>query len=260
MSEDKERVNTYITRRDFLKLALPLTFSALLALKRAENAIASASFPKTNLEENREGSPITEQREIILSSKSISLNDRHPKKVVNEVIRKNILLCLAYMNRNVDNSSEIDWAVVDSPSQYEFTLQPGEIFAFQDKVLPQYAPTAVTTRSNYSSEQGFLWDGKRYGGGVCDLASLMCWAAKTAGLNQTYVPTNHTGLIPGIPDEYIVSIFYGWEEDTHNLYIPNNMDKPVCFEFNYDGNDLSVNVIKKVARYINLRPKEPGLE
>jgi hypothetical protein len=260
MSEYKERTSAYLTRRGFLKLAFPSAFGTFLALKRAENAIISASLPKISLEENQEVSPVTEQREIILSSKSISLNDRHPNWVINGIVRKNILLCLAYMNGDVDNASEIDWTVVDSPSNYKFTLQPNEVFAFQEKVLPQYTPATITTRSNYSFEQGFLWDGKIYGGGVCDLASLMCWAAKTAGLNQTYAPTNHSKPIPGIPDEYTVSIFSGWEEATHNLYIPNNMDKPVSFEFSYDGNDLSVNVVKKVTRYINLQPKEQESE
>lgn len=264
MSENKEGTNTYLTRRDFLKVIFPLTAATFLELKRAENRVISAVIPTISPTESptstpearvqnlpptpettEEPLPVTEQKEIVLSSKSISLNDRHPKWSVNEIVRKNILLCLAYMSGRVDDASDIDWATVESPFQYEFTLQPGEVFAFHDQVLPQYAPATVTTRSNFSFEQGYLWDGKYYGGGICDLASFMCWAAKTAGLDQTYVPTRHTKPIPDIPDEYTVAIFYGWERETHNLYIPNSMDKSVKFIFTYREDTLTVKVIRE---------------
>ncbi|HKC05172.1 MAG TPA: VanW family protein, partial [Patescibacteria group bacterium] len=82
------------------------------------------------------------------------------------------------------------------------------------------------------------------GDGVCHLASLISWAAKDAGLD-VYVPARHDfAKINDVPKEYGVSI--NSNKPYGNLYITNNFDKPVTFNFNYDGTNLTVSVSKEV--------------
>jgi hypothetical protein len=265
---EKERA---ISRRDFLKYSLAgalavawalsdvkkiATFGNTQATSTPEGPTGTPDYPTDAPEDLVENStptpevtpeitPAVEPKEVLLSSVSLSLKDRNNNSLVNEVAKRNILLCLAYMNGSVNKAGEINWNVVESPFQGSFTLQPKEVFAFHDQVLPQFAPVAVTTKSNFSFEQGYQYDGHYYGAGVCDLASLICWAAKTAGLDKTYAPTKHTKPIPGVPKEYAVAIYYDLGNPYQNLYIPNSLDNPVVFNFNYDGETLTVDIVKK---------------
>src|SRR3989344_3838520 len=124
----------------------------------------------------------------VIGEKQFSLENRYAVKSVNEVMKKNILLNLAYLNGTVTKRSEIDWTKVTSTFHFEKTLKAGETFAYHEIVRPEYKGSlAFTTKARFNASDGFLSDGYLYGDGVCHLASLINWAALDAGLT-TVVP------------------------------------------------------------------------
>lgn len=161
---------------------------------------------------------------VALASRSFSLETRYDNKFVNDVFKENILLTVKYMGS-------------------DFTLEPGETFAFDDKILPEYKGRVVkTTGAHFIASEGFKSDGLLIGDGVCHLASLMYWAAKDAGL-EAVAPRNHDfAKINEVPREYGVAILS--LDPFQNLYITNNLDKPVTFMFDSEGTNLTVSVVK----------------
>ena len=147
------------------------------------------------------------------------------------------------MDGAVKSKADISWPKVESPFHYEFTLKPGETFAFHDGVLPKYkGKVTVTTGVEFNSQEGFKYDGDLVGDGVCHLASFIYWAARDAGLDA-YAPSNHNfAKINDVPKEYGVAILA--PSPLGNLYITNNKDVPVTFVFNYDGSNLTVSVVE----------------
>lgn len=188
------------------------------------------------------------QKEQVLSEKSISMNDRYGNEYVNNVFKDNILLTLDYMSGDVKGKSDIDWSKVEANKHFEFTLEPGQRFAFHDQILPEYGENVVkTTNAHFNYADGFKSDGYLMGDGVCHLASLIYWAAKDAGLDA-YAPTNHNfAVINEIPKEYGVAIYAApgafSTSARQNLYIKNNLDKTVKFVFDYDGTNLSLKLV-----------------
>ena len=160
----------------------------------------------------------------VLAQRQFSLADRYPVPSVSEVFKFNILHTLDRM----------------SPT-YSFTLQPNKTFAFQDAELPQFAGTVTqTTNSHFMGDEGFESDGWLTGDGVCHLASFMYWVAKDAGL-EALAPTRHDfAKIADVPEQYGVAIYSGNPEQ--NLYITDNLNKPVTFTFIYDGTNLDIKV------------------
>lgn len=186
---------------------------------------------------------------VELSSKTISLETRYQVPSVNQVFKDNILLTLNYMSGTVRGKNDINWENVKKPAQYEFTLNPGERFAFHDTLLSQYKDGVVkTTNAHFNSSDGFLSDRWLYGDGVCHLASLIHWAALDAGLESISLASHDFARIPEISREYGVSIKYMPGETANsarqNLYITNNQNVPVTFVFEYDGTNLKVKVVK----------------
>lgn len=187
----------------------------------------------------------------ILGEKQYSMENRYPVKSVNEVMKKNILLNLAYINGTVTKKSQIDWNRITSSFHFEKTLKPGEVFAFHDIVGKEYSgKVAFTSNSNFGVTDGYVTDGYLYGDGVCDLASLINWTAKSAGL-VTDVPKDHrsVGPIPDVPDEYGVSIYSDPVSNigaNNNLYVTNNKDFDVKFHFSFDGTNLKVAITQEV--------------
>jgi hypothetical protein len=179
---------------------------------------------------------------VVLASHSFSLEDRYDNASVNDVFKDNILLAMGYMDGKVTNKTDLSWNTVEAPFQYTFTLEPGQEFAFQNHTLPDYSKNVVkTTNSNFMWIEGYKSDGFLVGDGVCHLASLMYWTAKDAGLTA-YAPSNHNfAKINDIPKEYGVAIQSPSPEG--NLYIVNNLEKSVNFVFNYDGTELTVEVV-----------------
>ena len=189
--------------------------------------------------------------ETILATREFSLDKRYAVASVNEVMKKNILLNLAYMEGTVAQKSDISWEAILAPATYVFSLAPGQTFAYHEDILPAYQDSlALTTKSVFGPGQGFVSDGYLYGDGVCHLASLINWAAQDAGL-EVYVPKDHrsVGPINEVPDEYGVSIYINPVSgvgERNNLYITNNRDTKVKFEFKYDGHELSLKVAQAV--------------
>ncbi len=185
---------------------------------------------------------------VELASRSFSLENRYEVPSVNTVFKDNILLTLNYMAGTVDGKSDIVWDEVTKPKSYQFTLNPGETFAFHDELLPEYKDSVVkTTNAHFNFTDGFKSDGWLFGDGVCHLASLIHWAALGAGLKSVSLASHDFARIPEISREYGVSIKYMPGEVANsarqNLYVTNTLDKPVTFVFDYDGSELTVNVL-----------------
>lgn len=183
-----------------------------------------------------------------LAEKTMPMQDRYPAdKAVNEVFKDNILLTLAYMEKKITRPEAIDWNEIDKPTLYELKLNPNEVFAFHDDVLSEFKNKASkTTNAHFNYQEGFKSDGFLFGDGVCHLASLMYWTAKEAKL-EAVAPTNHDfHVIPDIPREFGVSIYSVPGEtgtnSAQNLYIKNTNDKPVVFQFAYNGDALKLTV------------------
>lgn len=182
------------------------------------------------------------------AERSYSLADRYPVPMVSDVFRDNILLTLAYMNGRVPDPKNINWSEIRKPQTYSFTLKPGEVFAFQDNILPQFkGKVTQTMNAHFMWDEGYKSDGWLTGDGVCHLASFMYWVAKDAGL-EALAPTNHDfANIPDVPKQYGVAIFYNPNAPDssalQNLYITNTFDKPITFVFTYNGTALDVEVI-----------------
>jgi hypothetical protein len=188
--------------------------------------------------------------DVVLDTHSFSLKNRYNVGFVNDVFRDNILLTLAYMNGSVQDKTQISWDKINSPFSSEFSLEPGQGFAFHDQILPEYNKNVVkTTNAHFNYHDGFKSDGYLMGDGVCHLASFIYLVAKDSGLTAVS-PTDHDfAKIPDVPKEYGVSIYDlpgAFETSARqNLYITNNLDKPVSFKFNYDGEFLTIDVVKK---------------
>lgn len=187
----------------------------------------------------------------LLSAHSISLEKRYEDRFVNDVFKDNILLNIAYLSGRVTKKEDIDWKEIEKPFKYEFTLMPDKSFAFHGDVMEQYKDSLViTTNANFNFDDGFKSDGYLMGDGVCHLASLMYWSAKTAGLT-TYAPSNHDfAVIPEINKEFGVAIYKTPGNHNgnamQNLYITNNKKNPVVFEFAYVNNELKLSTYEKV--------------
>lgn len=218
----------------FKKILILIPFALAVGTMQAE--AFTAAFPATVQEKQQSMGQL-------IGSESMSLADRYPIPSVNTVFRDNILLTLAYMSGAVTNPSQIKWDNIRKPSTYVMTLQPGEVFAFDDSLLPQYAGKhIITTNAHFGADQGFEYDGDLFGDGVCHFATLINWAARDAGL-QVVAPTRHDfARIPDIDPKYGTAIYAGDPEQ--NLYVENNFNKQVKLVFTYAHDTLTVSVYK----------------
>jgi hypothetical protein len=190
------------------------------------------------------------QPQVELSSKSISLDKRYGGVDLPEnVYKDNILLNLAYMSGRVKSKNDIYWDELKKPFIMEFSLEPGQRFAYHDTQLVEYAQNVVlTTNSTFSAGDGYKYEGGLYGMGVCHLASIIHWVALDAGL-ESVAPSNHDFYpIPEIPKQYGVAIYFSPDSPlasaNQNLYIKNTLDSKVTFRFEFDGDNLKVSVAK----------------
>jgi hypothetical protein len=187
----------------------------------------------------------------VLAQKSFSLNQRYSNQFVNDVFKDNILLTLAYMDGKISDSSNISWDAVEKPQEYTLNLGSGEVFTFNQDVLPSYQGKVIkTTNAHFNSQDGFKFSGLYYGDGVCHLASLIYWAAKDAGL-ETQAPVRHDfAPIPQVPREYGTSIYYipgnTAANAQKNLYVVNSKEKDIQLVFTYDGENLNLQIIQSL--------------
>lgn len=192
---------------------------------------------------------IQAQSETVLGTRSMSLNTRWGYENPENVYKDNILLNLAYMNGTVKNKEDINWDNLKQPFSMEFSLEPGQRFAYHKLIDPAYQDNvAIAVDTNFGAGDGYKYSDGLYGMGVCHLASLIHWAALDAGL-ESVAPSNHDFYaIPEIPKEYGVAIFNNPNSPAasmkQNLYIKNNLDSKVTFKFDFDGTNLKVSVVK----------------
>jgi len=212
---------------------LNIIFSLLIFLKIGSHVVASVN--------------LLTMHKNTLSEHTISLNNRYNNEFVNNVFKDNILLDLNYMETGAISGGEVDWKKIEKPFKFSLKLMPGQIFAFHDDVLPKYqGKVNKTTNSHFNWDEGFRSDGYLVGDGVCHLASLLYWTAKDAGL-ETEAPTNHNfANIPEVPKQFGVAIYYypgqNSANEMQNLYVKNNKDKTISFNFDYDGNNLKSSI------------------
>lgn len=187
--------------------------------------------------------PFSLPQEQVLGSHTISLEQRQPDRYINSVFKYNILLTLAYLEGNLKSDELIGLDNV------EFTLQPGQVFAFHEDVLPEYKDKVVrVTGAHFGGTDGFKSDGYLMGNGVCHLASLIYMTAKNAGL-EAHAPTNHNfAAINQVPKEYGASIYFNPGSEAanarQNVYVVNNKSNPVTFRFTYDGDNLNLAIVE----------------
>ncbi|MBI2613336.1 MAG: VanW family protein [Candidatus Levybacteria bacterium] len=182
-----------------------------------------------------------------LASEQISLEKRYDNKFVNDVFKDNILLNLSYLGGKVTKREDIVWEDVNKSFSYSFKLLPGKTFTFHEDVLPKYVDSLVkTTNAHFNYDDGFKSDGYLMGDGVCHFASLIYWVAKEAGLDA-YAPANHDfAVIPEIDKEYGVAIYMmpgnSNANAMQNLYVTNNKENAVIFEFDYKNGELKLSI------------------
>jgi hypothetical protein len=193
--------------------------------------------------------PVVETRQ--LASKQISLEKRYGNSYVNNVFKDNILLNLSYLAGKVTKKTDIDWNEVKKPMNYKFVLLPNKTFAFHDDVLEKYKNSVVkTTNANFNFDDGFKSDGHLTGDGVCHFASLIYWASLSAGLDA-YAPTSHDfAAIPEIARKFGVSIYKmpgkSLTSELQNLYVTNNKNKPIVFNFTYKDSKLKLSISEEI--------------
>jgi hypothetical protein len=108
-------------------------------------------------------------------------------------------------------SDKVNWDEVRNKSlKVEIVIPPNEEFNFNE------------TFGKFSSDEGYQSFNNISGFGVCNIASLIRWAAADAGLDVVEAVPHRTE-IPGIPRDYQVSIYYG----TQNLVIENCNSYPI---------------------------------
>lgn len=190
-----------------------------------------------------------ENTPIEIGSASMSLNNRYGYDAPENAYKDNILLNLAYLSGEVRSRKDIDWRKIRKPFTLQFSLEPGQRFAYHDLIDPQYKDNvAVTAHTNFGAGDGYKFADGLYGMGVCHLASLIHKVALSAGV-ESIAPVNHDFfVIPEISKEYGVAIYSSPDAPEasakQNLYIKNNLDSRIDFRFDFDGDNLKVIVFK----------------
>ncbi len=163
-------------------------------------------------------------QEQVLAEHALDLTIRDGEEKINEVFAFNILKALEYLGTD------------------QFTLEPGEAFAFHANVLPEFENPKITFNSMFYVNEGYRAVGGLGGNGVCHLASLMNWVASETNL-EVAAPINHSfAPVPGVPPEFGTSIRS--QSPTQNLYIRNNFDYPVNFVFSAEEDAVGLKISK----------------
>lgn len=214
------------------------------------------------------GQPVY-QAEPVLASHELDLTNRLDNAYGSSVFADNILLALHYLKNDVNDLKKdsiiiselsLDWDKVRKPFEVSLTLQPSESFAYHQNTLAEFNSPKYTMNSRFYGEEGYKFLTGLGGNGVCHLASLINWTAsnarlaedgesKRAGLEVVAKVNHDFWPVPGVPREYGTSIFYapnGGNSQNQNLYIKNNFDYPVKFEFKADQNRVKLTIFKEI--------------
>jgi hypothetical protein len=186
-----------------------------------------------------------------LSSQKIWIRDAD----VGPVLRDNIILQLHYIKGDVlefakegvvTSPNDLDWEALRKPFSGYFILNEGETYAFQPDILPEFQTgKVIATPAKFGWNDGFKSYGGLSGNGVCYLASFMNWVGKGAGLSVTAKVNHDFYPVPGVPREYGTAIYVlpgssiGKDQ---NLYITNNLGRPVALFYAFDGEQIEMKV------------------
>lgn len=203
--------------------------------------------PPSHLPEGVTRREVVAEKGQVLAEKSLDLTTRNEDPWVSEVMADNILLTLHYLKE--DLKKEVVWEEIRKPFSASFALEPGEVFAFHQDILPEFEEKAVkTTGATFHSDQGFKSDGYLFGDGVCHLASLMNWVAVEAGLRVGAAVNHDFWPVPGVPQEFGTAIYYlegsSSSSQLQNLYLENVFDFPVEFVFIVDNQQVELRVLR----------------
>lgn len=163
----------------------------------------------------------------VLAEHQLDLSNRNPSSQINGVFAFNVLHALTYFPETI-------------------ILQPGEVFAFHEHVLPEFKDQPLKTGGTlFSTKEGYQTALGLSGNGVCHLASLMNWTASEAGLEVTAKVSHSFAPIPGVPKEFGTSIRTlpaSANTQNQNLYLKNNFDFPVELVFEEIDKNLNFKI------------------
>lgn len=217
--------------------------------------------------------PDSGQARMTIAERELNLTNRIPNSTSgNLVFADNILFNLHYIkgdveelrvskeiaspaelarndDKTINGPQNINWEKTREPFEASFYLLPNEVFAFHENVLPEYKDLiTVTSNSHFDFADGYKALNGLSGNGVCHLASLINWVAKEAGLESISFVSHDFSPVPGVPREYGASIYYSptgtRNTEKQNLYIKNNFDESVKFEFKVDEKKVSLEISK----------------
>lgn len=186
---------------------------------------------------------LVDKTKLVLSTGRMDLSYRYPVENTSKVFTENILINLYYLSRlgRGENGQVIEGFKPQEnvTASFSLTLQPGEVFAFHDKVLDQYKESKIIApEGGYRAKDGYILLGGLYGNGVCHLATLMNYVAQHSGVEVTALTRHDFAAIPGFDREYGTSISTGNAPERQNLYIKNDKEMPLELRFDLQGNEL----------------------
>lgn len=206
---------------------------------------------------NSPSASLVEQKRVLAEHK-LDLTNRLPDEYGNQVFADNILLTLHFLKGDVESLrltsnksgwANLDWERIRQPFEASLTLEPGEVFAYHDTILPEFSNLPLkTTNAHYTIREGFKPLAGLPGNGVCHLASLINWVAFEAGLEVTAKVNHDFYPVPGVPRENGTSIRWGpngeYNSRNQNLYVKNNFEVPVTLVFKVGQSIVNLTIVK----------------
>lgn len=176
----------------------------------------------------------------ILARQKLDLTILGYGQAATDILADNIRLNLHYFKGDTKEAKNLR-----EPFTFSFTLEPGEVFAYHDQVLAEFKDATIKTQpSHFSNAEGYKTL-TLPGSGVCYLASLINWAAADAGLKVVALANHDFETIPGVPRKYGTAIYFDGATETsrrQNLYVVNNLEKPVTFNFEVTEKEVVVTI------------------
>ncbi len=188
-------------------------------------------------------SPLLAQNQPkIMARQKLDLTILGYGQAATDILADNIRLNLHYFKGDAKEVKHLR-----EPFTFSFTLEPGEVFAYHDQVLAEFKNATIKTQpSHFSNAEGYKTL-TLPGSGVCYLASLINWAASDAGLKVVALVNHDFETIPGVPRQYGTAIYFdGATENSRrqNLYVVNNLEKPVTFNFEVTDKEVVLTITK----------------
>lgn len=189
------------------------------------------------------GSPwVSQDQPKVLASQKLDLTILGYGQAATDILADNIRLNLHYFKGDAKDAKNLR-----EPFTFDFTLEPGEVFAYHDQVLAEFKDATIKTQpSHFSNAEGYKTL-TLPGSGVCYLASLINWAASDAGLKVVALVNHDFETIPGVPRKYGTAIYFDGPTETsrrQNLYMVNNLEQPVTFNFEVTEEEVVLTITK----------------